>query len=204
MKETRELILETAYKMFLANNYESVTINSIIKTTGFTKGAIYHYFSSKEELFKAVVDEFLDIKVDDLLQKQNSIEEIIAFQVSKKREYLEKRCSILHEEKCDSSNNLVLQHISLSLAACRYYPVFKEARQEIFMTNKEQWTQILKKGIANGEVKADIDVEIATMNLMYAEATVALFSMSIGNLSIEPIIELYERQMTELFKYLKT
>jgi TetR/AcrR family transcriptional regulator, transcriptional repressor for nem operon len=202
MKETKEMILETAYRMFLANNYESVTINSIIQATGFTKGAIYHYFTSKEELFKAVIDEFLDKKEDDLLLEFGSIKELIANQVEKKREYLEKRSHILCEENCGNSNNIVLQHISLSLAACRYYPEFKETREVIFFVKKEQWEQILKKGIEQGEIKSDIDVEIATMNLMYAEATVALYSMSSGNLSIASILNLYERQMTEVFKYL--
>ena len=42
--------------MFLYNNYEAVTINSIIKAAGLAKGALYHHYISKEELFKAVVD----------------------------------------------------------------------------------------------------------------------------------------------------
>lgn len=56
MKDTKDLILKTAYNMFLYNNYEAVTINNIIKAAGLTKGALYHYYISKEELFKAVVD----------------------------------------------------------------------------------------------------------------------------------------------------
>ncbi len=36
-ENTKELILKTAYNLFLYNNYEAVTINSIIKATGLTK-----------------------------------------------------------------------------------------------------------------------------------------------------------------------
>ena len=59
MKDTKDLILKTAYNMFLYNNYEAVTINNIIKAAGLTKGALYHYYISKEELFKAVVDKYM-------------------------------------------------------------------------------------------------------------------------------------------------
>lgn len=203
MKETRELILETAYKMFLANNYESVTINSIIHATGFTKGAIYHYFSSKEDLFKAVIDEFLEKKEDEQLADCESIEEIIAHQITKKKAFIEKRSELLCNEECDPSQNFVLQHIALSLAASKYYPEFKENRREAFGINKKVWIQVLEKGIERGELKPNIDIEIATMNLMYAEATVALYSMANNNLDIKHIMDLYERQMTEIFKSIK-
>ena len=56
MKDTKEIILKTAYNLFLYNNYEAVTINTILKETGLAKGGLYHYFASKEELFIAVVD----------------------------------------------------------------------------------------------------------------------------------------------------
>ena len=74
MKDTKDLILETAYTMFLYNNYEAVTINAIIKSTGLTKGAIYHYYASKEDLFKAVVDKYVVENMIDSVNTFNSLQ----------------------------------------------------------------------------------------------------------------------------------
>jgi len=77
MKDTKETILKTAYNMFLYNNYEAVTINSIIKATGLTKGGIYYYYASKEDIFKAVVDKYMLENHTDTLVAFQSLKELI-------------------------------------------------------------------------------------------------------------------------------
>jgi len=52
MKETKEKIILKALQYFAENDYQSVSLNSIAEGIGITKGGIYHYFSSKDELFK--------------------------------------------------------------------------------------------------------------------------------------------------------
>ena len=51
MKETKDKIILKALQYFAENDYQSVSLNSIAKGIGITKGGIYHYFSSKDELF---------------------------------------------------------------------------------------------------------------------------------------------------------
>ena len=52
MKETKERILLKALQFLVENDYETVSLNSIAEGIGITKGGIYHYFGSKDELFK--------------------------------------------------------------------------------------------------------------------------------------------------------
>jgi len=56
MNDTREYIIDESYKLFLNRSYEAVSISVISDAIGFTKGALYHHFKNKEELFKAVID----------------------------------------------------------------------------------------------------------------------------------------------------
>ena len=65
--------------MFLYNNYEAVTINSIIKAAGLTKGALYHYYISKEELFKAVVYKYMIEKSTDISVEFLTLKEFIQY-----------------------------------------------------------------------------------------------------------------------------
>lgn len=51
-EETVKLILDTAIKLFSKKGYEKTSLQDIIDETGLSKGAIYHHFSCKEEIFE--------------------------------------------------------------------------------------------------------------------------------------------------------
>lgn len=52
--------MEVAKELFLKQGYENTTLDEIAKQSGFTKGAIYHHFKSKEELLEAFVNTFTE------------------------------------------------------------------------------------------------------------------------------------------------
>jgi len=75
MKDTREYIIEEAYKLFLNHSYEAVSISMISDAIGFTKGALYHHFRNKEELFRAVIDKhfpfgYIPVDTDTITLKE--------------------------------------------------------------------------------------------------------------------------------------
>lgn len=51
-----EIILRAALKVLVKKGYRNTTIEQIADASGFTKGAVYHYFESKEVLLMAVLD----------------------------------------------------------------------------------------------------------------------------------------------------
>ncbi|HBE8798082.1 TPA: TetR/AcrR family transcriptional regulator [Clostridioides difficile] len=53
-EETVNLILEVATKLFIEKGYDHTSLQDIISETKLSKGAIYHHFSSKEEIFEAM------------------------------------------------------------------------------------------------------------------------------------------------------
>lgn len=55
LTQTQKAILESAKGHFLKYGFQKASLNQIIKDTGFTKGAFYGYYGSKEELFCALV-----------------------------------------------------------------------------------------------------------------------------------------------------
>ena len=54
---TLEKILAAAKAEFLEKGYQSASLRNIVKSAGVTTGAFYGYYSSKEALFAALVDE---------------------------------------------------------------------------------------------------------------------------------------------------
>ena len=53
---TVELILNTAQRLFVEIGYEKTSMQNIMDETGLSKGAIYHHFKSKEEIFNVVAE----------------------------------------------------------------------------------------------------------------------------------------------------
>jgi AcrR family transcriptional regulator len=58
--DTRSNILKVALLLFLEKGYKNVSYQDLIKRSGLSKGAIYHYFESKEQLLVSVFDMFLE------------------------------------------------------------------------------------------------------------------------------------------------
>ena len=55
-ERTIQKILDVSTKLFFEKGYEQTTIKDIIKESGFTRGAVYHHFSSKEDIANVVVN----------------------------------------------------------------------------------------------------------------------------------------------------
>lgn len=60
-EEKTELILNAAVKTFSIKGYGSTKIADIAKEAGISHGLIYQYFTSKEEIFKILIQRSLDI-----------------------------------------------------------------------------------------------------------------------------------------------
>lgn len=57
-EETERKILDAALHLFMTKGYDNTSIQDIIDSLGgLTKGAVYHHFSSKEEILDAVMKE---------------------------------------------------------------------------------------------------------------------------------------------------
>ena len=54
--DARERIVATAARLFLERSYQAVGVDELCQAADVRKGSFYHYFSSKSELGKAVID----------------------------------------------------------------------------------------------------------------------------------------------------
>jgi AcrR family transcriptional regulator len=58
-EETRIRILESAVKLFSTRGYSAASVDDICEEAGISKGAFYHHFKSKQALFLALLDGWL-------------------------------------------------------------------------------------------------------------------------------------------------
>lgn len=64
-------VLQAALDLFATQGYATTSVQQIVEAAGVTKGAMYHYFQSKDDLLFAIYDRMLS------LQKRH-LEEIVA------------------------------------------------------------------------------------------------------------------------------
>ncbi|MFI6317383.1 TetR/AcrR family transcriptional regulator [Nonomuraea sp. NPDC050556] len=56
-ERTRLALVREARRLFAAEGYGAVGLSQIVAAAGVTKGALYHHFEGKAELFRAVLEE---------------------------------------------------------------------------------------------------------------------------------------------------
>ncbi len=68
--KSKENIVKVAFILFLEKGYREVTIKNIMEATGLSKGAIYHHFTSKEEIYDATLQTYyFKILNNDVVQR---------------------------------------------------------------------------------------------------------------------------------------
>jgi len=63
-EDCRKRLVQTALKLFATRGYYHTSIADILRESGCKRGALYHYFSSKEELGYAAIDESVRLVIE--------------------------------------------------------------------------------------------------------------------------------------------
>ncbi|MCJ7842531.1 TetR/AcrR family transcriptional regulator [Lederbergia sp. NSJ-179] len=69
---TREMIMDAARELFIAQGYQHVSMRQIGKKLGYSHGSIYYHFKNKAELFYALVEEhfkMLELELKMIMEK---------------------------------------------------------------------------------------------------------------------------------------
>lgn len=80
-KSSRQKILDAALEVFAKQGYHSATVDAIAKTAGISKGLMYNYFKSKEEVLNelmigmmdALMCEYMPLKPDKKFTRDDII-----------------------------------------------------------------------------------------------------------------------------------
>ena len=94
-EEKKSKILDTALKLFAYNGFDRTTISKIAKDAEVSKGLIYNYFESKEEILKGIINQaetesdniMNEMKEDDPKQNIRVLFEAFFRQIKKNQEF---------------------------------------------------------------------------------------------------------------------
>jgi len=155
MKETKEKIILKALQYFTENDYEGASLDKIASAIGITKGGIYHYFKSKDDLFhesmiflfsalKDLSSNMIskDVKLKDLLKGLFSFDELFK--------------AIATMFKIDSLNDY-FNYAYLMFVGIKKFPDIKIMVGKIYSSMQKELAEILEALQINGEVDSSLD-----------------------------------------------
>jgi AcrR family transcriptional regulator len=76
LEHTRSLLLDAAEDVFAEKGFAPATLDDIAQTAGYTKGAIYKHFATKEDLFLAVSDRYWRRYFDNFADVMSSADHV--------------------------------------------------------------------------------------------------------------------------------
>lgn len=160
MKNSREHILNVAFKLFLQKSFKEVTLREIVEKTGMSKGAFYHYFTSKEQLFLELVNNVLS-SVLDVPYDSFSKASLYNFYIDYINYYTE---NLKRQNNGEKGNVANFNYISLIFDAIKLFPDFQEKLLESKQAQLNAWKEIIHAARAKGEIRSTMtDEEIAYM-----------------------------------------
>ena len=69
MKKTKKMIFDAAIKAFSQKGYHKSTMDEIAEVAGIAKGTLYYHFKSKEDIFRFVIEEGIQVLENEIRDK---------------------------------------------------------------------------------------------------------------------------------------
>lgn len=76
LERTRSLLLDAAEEVFAEKGFTPASLDDIARAAGYTKGAIYKHFATKEDLFLAVSDRYWRRYFDNFAEVMASAKQV--------------------------------------------------------------------------------------------------------------------------------
>jgi AcrR family transcriptional regulator len=134
LERTRSLLLDAAQEVFAEKGFVAATLDDIAKAAGYTKGAIYKYFSTKEELFLATSDRYWRRYFDNFAEIMVSFDHIGAHEIDK-----------IADRWAQLSRDRGAEHAALGLEFSLYLLRNPEARERVAQKRSQvvarQWNR---------------------------------------------------------------
>ena len=166
--QKKQYILDTARKVFVEKGYKNVTMKDIVEACDISRGGLYLYFGSTEELLLAVLqkdaEEIDDIFSESIAGEDSAADILTLFLKEQKKELLRKK------------NNL-------TMAVYEYAFENKEKKDQMMRRQFEAGVRVLEKliesGISSGEFYCE-NPKGAANNIMYVLEGMKINSQTMG------------------------
>ncbi len=173
-------------------------MREIVKATGLSKGAFYHYFESKEQIFIEVITTFY---FDKMVIHYDKLDHESLFKFY--HDYISRIKIFMKEFKTFFNYNdpdVKMNYLTMMFDALNLFPGFKEKVKEAHEVELDAWTAVIKRARKNGEFESPMSDKQVARIFIYTNDGVALHLLLNGELSTAPdeLLKLWDNFYIEL------
>jgi len=169
MSDTKAHILMVSLKLFLQKNFKEVTMKEIVKETGLSKGAFYHYFESKEQLFYEIIDYFFSAILEYDF-KQLPADSLYHFYHANAEQLNNLRFQFLVKDKGQGEDFINLNFFALLFDAFKMFPEFRLKMEAYHEKEMNAWIDVIHQSRTSGEISSPLtDKQIAQIFLFSSD-----------------------------------
>ncbi|HUQ61936.1 TetR/AcrR family transcriptional regulator [Lentzea sp.] len=145
-----ERLIDAATRLFAEKGYERVAVQEIVESAGVTKGAMYHYFGSKDDLLHEIYGRLLRLQTEHL-------EKIAAADGPVAKRLREAAIDVIVTSVDDFDAAKVFFRSMNHLSAEKQREVRAERRRF-----HEKFRGLVEEGQQDGTFRADVPADVAT------------------------------------------
>ncbi len=149
-------LLEAALALFVEKGFASTRTEEVAQRAGVSKGTLYLYYPSKEELLKAVIAHYLSARIADTAEEVRRIDGPMAPVL---REMLVGWWQHTYASPASGTFKLIISEVRAFPEIAEFYV------REVIEPGHELVGTVLRRGIASGEFRA-VNVESAVHSLL--------------------------------------
>jgi len=153
--ETKEKILQVAFNLFLERGYKEVSLKDISDLVGLTKGAFYHHFTSKEDMFRQIVENYLLADSDRFYGgcSRNNLKQFMYEYLQELIAYMDK----MQQQIFSRSNKSGISFYTILFDALKIFPDFANKLKEVHENERKVWEEVINNAKANGEIRKEFN-----------------------------------------------
>ena len=153
--DRKNQILEAAFKVFVQKGYSKATMDDIVDSSGLSKGALYHYYKSKKDLFLSLIEHWEVYTFKNFYNKESKDKKasdiLRSFGQNVLKTLDEKKYAYIAEIEFWSLSN--------------YDADIKSRSQLLYDKLLNLFEKVVKKGIKQGEFK-ELDIRNTAMIIL--------------------------------------
>ena len=142
---TRERILRSARREFVAKGFAGARVNTIARSAGVNKRMLYHYFGDKEALFRTILREHITASVETIAAAPPDTAELLPFLFTRAAE--------------DTESIRLLQWEALDAGARQV--IAEDERRKAWREGSERIRDAQRLGL----IHSDLDPELLALSL---------------------------------------
>lgn len=184
--DTKTRIIRTALRIFLERGYDRTSLKDIALEARVTKGGIYHYFDSKEHLFRealAVITAEMAKWSASQFRSVSSARELLKAVLGSVKSMRDAFATIVGEDAGPHPYSF----LEILVNAARRSEAVRREMETVYSHTRGAMEKVLLRAQEAGEIRGDIDCEALALEINAFMEGILLLSVLDGTIDLDVV-----------------